>query len=287
MFGYEYILENNLTILEVNDGKGTKARFVPERGGILAELDLSGVTVFYLDKETLHNPNKNIRGGNPVLFPICGPLENGQYRIGDAVYKMGQHGFARDMEWKVEEISCSFDCSLIKLTLDSGAKSKEKFPYDFRLEFIYEITPLDVTIRQKYINNSLEAMPFYAGFHPYFYVRGIKLNKLKIPAVKYRDVKTGINNNFEGALNFQAVPETNLVFDGLTENKAWFERADGHKVEVVFDKWFRYLVVWVLRDREFLCLEPWMGDNYDMNRGQSLTIKPGECLATKVIYKVI
>lgn len=35
----------------------------------------------------------------PVLFPPVGSLKNKQYRLGDQVYSMGQHGFARDMEF--------------------------------------------------------------------------------------------------------------------------------------------------------------------------------------------
>ena len=48
----------------------------PERGGILIQLTLQGKEIFYLQEETFADPTKNIRGGNPVLFPICGPLPN-------------------------------------------------------------------------------------------------------------------------------------------------------------------------------------------------------------------
>ena len=39
----------------------------------------------------------------PVLFPIVGKLKDDQYQLGDDTYRMTQHGFARDQEFKVIE----------------------------------------------------------------------------------------------------------------------------------------------------------------------------------------
>ncbi len=79
MFTLKRWSDNGLEVYELSEPGGTMARFVPARGGIMAEFACWGVPVFYLDQETLRDPAKNIRGGNPVLFPICGPLEDGRY----------------------------------------------------------------------------------------------------------------------------------------------------------------------------------------------------------------
>jgi len=57
-------------------------------------------------------------------------------------------------------------------------------------------------------------------------------------------------------------------------------------VTVRFYGHFKYLVIWALQDRDFLCLEPWMGDNYDMNKGRARILRPGETLRAVVSYEV-
>ena len=38
---------------------------------------------------------------SPVLFPIVGSVWNGMYTSHGETFKMGQHGFARDMDFKL------------------------------------------------------------------------------------------------------------------------------------------------------------------------------------------
>ena len=48
---------------------------------------------------------------SPVLFPFVGGVKNKEYRTKGKTYSMGQHGFARDMEFtllsKREDVVCS------------------------------------------------------------------------------------------------------------------------------------------------------------------------------------
>jgi galactose mutarotase-like enzyme len=45
---------------------------------------------------------------SPVLFPIVGRVWDNQYKNEGAIYKLGQHGFARDMDFQLtyEEQTC-------------------------------------------------------------------------------------------------------------------------------------------------------------------------------------
>jgi len=129
-------------------------------------------------------------------------------------------------------------------------------------------------------------MPFYAGFHPYFYAPGSKAVSLGIPSEDYTDIKTGRKEKYHGILKLNQRPETNLVFAGLTGNQAWFDREDGYRISIGFDDNFRYIVLWVLQDKDFLCLEPWMGTNFDMNRGRHKVLSPGEKLNAVVKYSM-
>lgn len=286
MFQSEVIEQGNMQVLQIYNEFGTKASFVPERGGILASLTLSGMPVFYLDQDSLQNFNQNIRGGNPVLFPVCGPLEEGQYYLDGKAYRMKQHGFARNLPWQVLETETSPDMARIKLQLKSDPGTRQQFPFDFDLICVYEITSASVRIKQCCRNLSSRAMPLYGGYHPYFLLPELDIQDLYIPSKEYYDIKTGLVETFNGSLNLKSQAETNLVFTDLTDSRASFQRKDGTRVTVQFDNNFRYVVLWALREKEFICIEPWMGSNYDMNRGRATVLGPGEELKAEVSYSV-
>lgn len=285
MFTLKRWFDADIEIYELSEPGGTMARIVPARGGIVAEFVCWGVPVFYMDKDTLRDFGKNIRGGNPVLFPICGPLEQGKYILkGGRHYSMKQHGLARNMHWQVVEVNCGEDSSRITLETCSDEKTKQAYPFDFKLVFTYVLEPGRLIINQTYFNNSQEEMPFYAGFHPYFFASGEKAVSLDIPSREYFDLKDGVIRSFEGTLDLNSRPETNLVFSNLVSLKTGFDRPDGWRITVRYDESFRYIVLWTLRDKEFLCLEPWMGNNYDLNRGQALSVAPGKHFSASVSY---
>lgn len=102
---------------------------------------------------------------SPVLFPIVGAVWNGEYRSHGNTYKMGQHGFARDM-----------DFSLIKETdtelcyrLCSNDETKKKYPYDFCLEIGYQIEDNRIKVMWHVENTGNEQIAFQIGAHPAFF----------------------------------------------------------------------------------------------------------------------
>lgn len=53
---------------------GDLLRLVPERGGLLSGWRCNGRELLYLDEARFADPALSVRGGMPVLFPICGNL---------------------------------------------------------------------------------------------------------------------------------------------------------------------------------------------------------------------
>ena len=51
---------------------GDRLRLVPERGGLITEWRCNGKEMLYFDLDRFLSTNKSVRGGIPVLFPICG-----------------------------------------------------------------------------------------------------------------------------------------------------------------------------------------------------------------------
>ena len=84
----------------------------------------------------------------PVLFPFVGALKNKEYCYHDKVYQMGQHGFARDMEFEL----------------------LEKYPFEFCLKIGYELQENKIKVMWKVENQGTQMMYFSIGAHPAFCV---------------------------------------------------------------------------------------------------------------------
>ena len=86
----------------VHPESGDRLRVVPERGGIVTEWRCGDRDVLYFDAERYSDPTKSIRGGIPVLFPICGNLPGDVLPVNGIDYTLKQHGFARNLPWQLQ-----------------------------------------------------------------------------------------------------------------------------------------------------------------------------------------
>lgn len=102
---------------------------------------------------------------SPVLFPIVGAVWNGEYRSHGKTYKMGQHGFARDMDFKlIKETGTE-----VRYELTSSDATLSKYPYPFRLEIGYALEGNRIKVLWHVENTGTEKMAFQIGAHPAFF----------------------------------------------------------------------------------------------------------------------
>ena len=101
---------------------------------------------------------------SPVLFPFVGGLKDGVYRAKGKEYPMGQHGFARDMEFQLK----SQVAAEIWFRLESNEETLAKYPYSFVLEIGYELSGDSVIVKWRVKNPAQETMYFSIGGHPGF-----------------------------------------------------------------------------------------------------------------------
>ena len=73
--------------------------FCPSRGGIITKWVKNYENILYFDEERFLNKSQSIRGGIPILFPICGTLSIPSF-FGENYLDLNQHGFARDIMWQ-------------------------------------------------------------------------------------------------------------------------------------------------------------------------------------------
>lgn len=253
---------------------------VPERGGIITRWRVQGQDILYLDAERFANPKLTVRGGIPILFPICGNLPDNTYTHQKKQYTLKQHGFARDLPWKVTDQVTEHIVSLT-LELESNEETRAVYPFDFKVAFTYQLKGNRLEIRQRYTNLSEEQMPFSTGLHPYFHTLDKSQLQFKIPATEYYDQLNKTSHPFTGSFDFDtdeidvAFRDINSPFASVTDDSRKL------RISLSYDEAFSTLVFWAVKGKDYYCLEPWTAPRNAMNTGEHLIrIEPEETFQT-------
>lgn len=101
---------------------------------------------------------------SPVLFPIVGSVWEKRYRVDGKEYELGQHGFARDMDFTLVEASDTE----VRYRLESSEDTLAKYPYPFVLEIAYRLRGNELDVIWEVTNPSDKTMHFQIGAHPAF-----------------------------------------------------------------------------------------------------------------------
>lgn len=265
-----------------DDSANASLDVVPERGGIVTRWSVQGQELLYLDEERFANPKLTVRGGIPILFPICGNLPHDSYTYQQRTYHLKQHGFARDLPWSVKELTTE-GCAAITLVLNSNEQTRAVYPWDFELVFTYQIKGNALEIIQHYTNHGEEVMPFCTGLHPYFWTPDKSQLRFEIPATKYRDQRTKEVDYFIGTFDTEQ-DEVDVALEQLTGLAATAIDA-GRKLRLIlyYNSTYSTVVFWTLKGKDYYCLEPWSAPRNAMNTGKHLIyLRPGETSQTLV-----
>ena len=125
---------------------------------------------------------------SPVLFPFVGGVKDKEYRYDGKTYTIGQHGFARDMEFTLDSLSDDE----IWFSLSESEESLEKYPFGFLLQIGYRLEESSVRVMWEVQNTNDGDMWFSIGAHPAFLCPVHGFNKDKAAC------KEGYKLYFEG-----------------------------------------------------------------------------------------
>ena len=92
---------------------------------------------------------------SPVLFPCVGRVWNNVYRHNGKTYEIGQHGFARDMDF--ERVHQTED--EITYRLESTDETLSKFPFPFELGISYQLKGNRVIVKWQVRNTGPPSRP--------------------------------------------------------------------------------------------------------------------------------
>lgn len=213
---------------------------------------------------------------SPVLFPIVGAVAEGKYFVNGEVFQLGQHGFARDMDFEL----VSQDDKEICFRIVSTEVTRKKYPFDFELRIGYVLDGDTIVVKWEVTNTGDVTMPFSIGAHPAF-MAGPDLSDYALQMKDSKGIETYVFDNERGLVDVAAgkveVIE-NLPF--LPLSKDLFEeyptlilegeseimlRSYTHDREVkVAFAGFPYVGIWspinaAGKVAPFVCIEPWYG----------------------------
>jgi galactose mutarotase-like enzyme len=256
-----------LVTLDITSGD-TRATLAPSRGGMATRFRVGAREVFYLDESTLLDETKNVRGGSPVLFPSPGKLADDRWSRGGRSGALKQHGFARNLAWRV----VSHRAGDAALALASTGETRALYPWEFRVTLRYLVSPRALRIEETVTNAGAAPMPFGFGFHPYFAVRQEDKAGLALPtrATRAFDNVSKTAVALSGALDLTR-PEVDIhLLDHGTGECALGDIVMRASPE------YTHWVVWTLRGKDFVCLEPWTCPGNALNTGDRLLeLAPG------------
>lgn len=262
-------------IFELKDNEhDSYVKLAPERGGIITGFGINGQEILYMDEDTFYDSTKYVRGGNPILFPICGTLNSGEYVYNGDKYKMENHGLVRNYPWQVVGTDVN-DKASIKIKFKSSDITKKYYPFDFEMVYTYTLKGNVLTIDQEYINNSEVDMPVYAGFHPYFNITNKSKLKYEIDASLYFDFEGNDVKSYNGFIDMTDEDKSKIFLDVKSNHLSFYDEGFKRKISMEYSSEFKYIVLWSVIGKNFICIEPWMAKPDSMNTKEDLYfIKP-------------
>lgn len=258
-----------------SDGR-TRLELVPSRGGLVTRWRVDGDEVLFLDRATLLDVTKNVRGGIPQLFPWPGR---------SPIAGQPQHGFARTQKWSMVGTAAAESSARMECELRSSPETLKVFPHGFQLRFAVSVSHERLALEWAVHNTGTGPLPLHLGLHPYFRVPLATKGQARLHhhATRLWNNVTKANEP-AGPLDFSG-PEVDAHLLDHAPNTVTLERGDGHDVVLTWTPQFTTLVAWTQPEREFICVEPWTAPAGALETGSKLIqVAPGavERLAVEV-----
>ncbi len=264
---------------------GDQLRLVPERGGLVTGWVCGGRELLYFDAERFADPSKSVRGGIPVLFPICGNLPGNRLELPQGSYPLPQHGFARDLPWALRLLD---DQAGVRLSLVDTPATRAAFPFPFELALELRLAPSALVITAT-VQHRLEGgqgpapMPFSLGLHPYFAV-----SSLGAAALEGLPPRCFDHLPMAGADTASQLARLEQGVDFLCQPSGpvrLLDRQAGTTITLQPSAPLDLAVVWSEPPRPMVCLEPWTGPRGSLATGERcLRLAPGELLSLSCRY---
>lgn len=206
---------------------------------------------------------------SPLLFPIVGSLINQQFLYQNKTFVMPRHGFARDLNFAVVELSNSY-CSL---QLIQPQDLDHIYPFQFQLYVHYSLVYDKIKIKFEVKNQGNSDMFFNTGGHPAFglanplesyslyfenteWLNCATLNKQNLRNSEYIKINL-VHNNLQ--LGEDVFKNDALIIHNQNIPKITLMHLNKPIVTVSNESNLPFWGIWKQPMAPFICIEPWNG----------------------------
>jgi galactose mutarotase-like enzyme len=226
---------------------------------------------------------------SPVLFPIVGSLKNNSYTYQGKSYQLSRHGFARDMEFQLE----NHNRKEITLLLVSNEETRKNYPFDFEFRIRYQLLGDELSTEYLVKNTGSNLLLFSVGGHPAFRLPITKETTFTDYYLQF-DETENLSRwpiSQEGLLETQPIPviedsnRLNLTKSLFYQDALVFKYPASSEISLLSGKTthgiqfqmgeFPFLGIWSAKNADFICLEPWCGIADSVQSDQQLEHKEG------------
>lgn len=210
---------------------------------------------------------------SPILFPIVGALNNGEYSFEGKTYSLPRHGFARDNVFQLEQQAEN----ALTFTLRSNEQTRAVYPFDFVFKVVYTLYEETLTVAFHVENTGNKQMYFSVGAHPAFAVplqAGLSYTDYflqfdkretcgRYPILANDSISSTpvpfLESTDRLPLSKDLFQNDAIIFKDLTSTSiALSSEKSQHGVSVSFEG-FPYMGIWAAKGADFVCIEPWCG----------------------------
>ncbi len=257
--------------------------FCPRRGGLITNWTCDGEEILYFDTLRFLDNKKSIRGGIPILFPICGDVDSSSSIFGSQYHNLNQHGFARDLNWKFR---FNKKKESLNLFLKDNENTRDYFPFSFEINIDVTIQNDSLNFEIEIVNKSNMLMPINFGLHPYFNISNFK----NIEFIDYPLICQNQKNN-KLQLTSDSLNKVDEGIDLLMYSSGYMSFKDNmfKRIITLINPYpFNISVIWSNPPRKMICLEPWTSPRNSLIDGFRKIIIPSQnsqILKTSIFLK--
>jgi galactose mutarotase-like enzyme len=264
-----------------------------ESSALSAAIDPQGAQLSVLrdaaGHDLLWNGDPAFWGGRaPVLFPIVGTLQGGQYRWRGQRYTLSRHGFARGRRF--EAMKEGPGTALLQLADDPDTRAV--YPFPFILEMAFALDGATLTVLAHLRNPGDVPLPASLGFHPAFRWPLPQGLQREAHVIEFEDVESARIRRLDANGLLNPLPQPSpvagrrlalrdalfaddvVIFDVLRSRALTYGATHGPRLRMEFPD-ATHLGLWTRPGAPFICIEPWRGVSDPAGFDGEFDTKPG------------